>query len=163
MNKKEAAEFLGKSPRTIAEYVSSGRLKCTYVAGKNGQEARFDEADVKKLKLEIDTPVHRGIVQTGLYRGGDQSLVVRGESQERFFHAIEALITNVGKADQLPLLTELDVKPILKLSEAQRLTGLPRAVLMAAIKERRLKAHDKKWGRGWRMKRADLDAYISKT
>lgn len=157
MNKKEAAETLGKSPRTIAEYVSSGRLKCIYINGKNGQEASFDEADVRKLKEEIDTPSHRAVV---VAPGGETALAIRGESQERFLNALETVFAKQANAE--PLLTELDVKPILKLSEAQRLTGIPRSILMDAIRAGKLAADDKKWGRGWRMKRADLDAFIAK-
>jgi excisionase family DNA binding protein len=44
--------------------------------------------------------------------------------------------------------------------EASQLSGLSRRILRQAIEEKKLKARI--IGRGWRVKRADLDAYVMK-
>jgi excisionase family DNA binding protein len=44
--------------------------------------------------------------------------------------------------------------------EAAQLSGLSRGHLREAIEEKKLKARI--IGRGWRVKRADLDAYVAK-
>jgi excisionase family DNA binding protein len=51
-------------------------------------------------------------------------------------------------------------KLLLKLDEASALTGLSRGILRQAIKDRKLKARI--IGRGWRVKRDDLDVYVKK-
>jgi excisionase family DNA binding protein len=51
-------------------------------------------------------------------------------------------------------------KLLLKLNEAQSLTGLSRLTLRAAIDEGTLKAQ--LIGRTWRIKRSDLESYIKK-
>jgi excisionase family DNA binding protein len=58
-------------------------------------------------------------------------------------------------------LSDLAVKPLLKLDEAARLTGLSRAILREAIEAGSLKA--KIVGRAWRVRRVDLDAYVSES
>ena len=62
MNKKEAAEYLGVSTRLVERYASQGRLKVTYVRGKTGREAQFEESDLEQFKSELEQPVHRATV-----------------------------------------------------------------------------------------------------
>ena len=54
MNKKEAMEYLGKSERTLGNYVKDGRLPVRYVETKNGNAAFFEPSDLEKLKAELD-------------------------------------------------------------------------------------------------------------
>jgi excisionase family DNA binding protein len=169
MNKKEAAELLGKSTRTVADYAARGRLRVTYVNGKNGQEASFDEADVRRLKGELETPLSRA----EMVPPENESLPAPPASQHmlaRFVGALEALAqsrqvpmleTADGKKRSSLSLTELSVKPVLRISEAQRLTGIPHAVLKQAIADGRLNAVENTLGHGRRIKRADLDAFIA--
>lgn len=153
MNRRETAELLGKSERTVSEYVAAGKLKQSYRPSKTGKQAHFEESDVRQLKEELEATTQRAVVVSGT-PPADTSL--RGESQERFIAALDSMFSRQTEV----ALTELDVKPILKLSEAMRLTGLPRSILLDAIKAGRLKASDK-WGRGWKLKRSDLDSWIA--
>jgi excisionase family DNA binding protein len=57
-------------------------------------------------------------------------------------------------------ITDLAHKPVLKLKEASTLTGFSYDILRDAIEKGTLKA--KIVGRAWRVKRADLDAFIRK-
>jgi excisionase family DNA binding protein len=49
---------------------------------------------------------------------------------------------------------------MLTLAEASQLSGLSRGLLLGKIKARKLKAQI--LGRGWKVKRADLEAFIRK-
>jgi hypothetical protein len=157
LNKKEASEFLGKSSRSVADYVAQGRLKVVYVAGKNGKEASFDPAELKRFKEEMETPVVRGTVSA---ENGSKVPAIRSEQSNQLAALVQALSQQSGGG--LPSLTELDVKPILSLAEVQRFTGIPRQRLMEAIKAKKLKACNGEWGRGWKIKRQDLNTYIVK-
>ncbi|MEH1874182.1 helix-turn-helix domain-containing protein [Nostoc sp.] len=53
----------------------------------------------------------------------------------------------------------LHVKPLLTLSEAQKLSGLSRQYLIQAIRENRLKGD--KIGKAWRVKRRDLERFVA--
>jgi excisionase family DNA binding protein len=81
---------------------------------------------------------------------------------------------SVSEASGLPILRQLLAsiantpkasvaiadKPLLKLDEASALTGLSRGILKSAIDGKKLKARI--IGRSWRIKRADLDTFVSK-
>jgi excisionase family DNA binding protein len=56
--------------------------------------------------------------------------------------------------------SDLAHKLTLSLAEAAQLSGLSRNHLRAAIEEKKLKARI--IGRGWRVKRSDLEAYVVK-
>jgi excisionase family DNA binding protein len=57
-------------------------------------------------------------------------------------------------------LAPLEAKLTLNLQEASALSGLSRGRLLDAVHSKKLKA--KIIGRGWRVKRDDLDAYVKK-
>ncbi|WP_199332997.1 helix-turn-helix domain-containing protein [Nostoc sp. FACHB-190] len=65
----------------------------------------------------------------------------------------------LGRADTQPVVLIAD-KLLLTLPEAQTLTGLSRELLRDAIASGELKA--KVIGKGWRIKRTDLDRYVEK-
>lgn len=163
MNKKEAAEFLGKSVRAVQRYTSDGKLTVKYVPGKTGLEAVYDESEVRRLKEEIEIAVYQPSLDgadtaetasnaTALSRAtvSDLERVASTAATtfgERMMSAFEAA-KPVAVADKLTL----------TLPEAAVLAGLSRGWLLAAIKAGALSAA--KRGRGWNIKRADLDDYI---
>ena len=61
LTKLEACELLGKSKRTVDNYVSDGRLPMHYVAGPNGRESRFALADVERVKRDNAPPIPRAV------------------------------------------------------------------------------------------------------
>lgn len=69
---------------------------------------------------------------------------------------IEALL---GRSDNQPVVAIAD-KLLLTIAEAQALTGLSKEVLRSAIASGELKA--KVIGKGWRVKRSDLQEYVDK-
>lgn len=55
MNKREAAEFLGTTVRSIESYVQKKKLRPEKVQGENGLEWRFDRAELEELKAARST------------------------------------------------------------------------------------------------------------
>ena len=65
-----------------------------------------------------------------------------------------------ARPDIAPAAVPVFEKLTLSLTEASQLSGLSRNHLRQAIEEKKLKARI--IGRGWRVKRDDLDAYVRK-
>lgn len=57
MTRSEVAIALGVSEKTVARYITAGRLSAHYVRGKTGQQLEIAEADVERLKIEMETPI----------------------------------------------------------------------------------------------------------
>jgi len=144
MNKKEVSEFLGVSTRIVEKYASEGRLgEITYVRGKTGKQAEYDREAVEKLKRILESP--------------DTALTATRSPDARLFAAqlVEA-ITNREEARSASV--RVSEKLLLNLNDCRLLTGLSDANLRGAIKSKKLKA--KIIGRGWKVKRQDLDKFI---
>jgi excisionase family DNA binding protein len=154
MNKKEAADFLGISTRLVSRYVSQGRLKCTYVRGRTGREATYEQSDLERLKNELEEPVHRAEM-TSLEPSNGTSIPAVRE------HVITALASLIQKQIELPKgrpEMPLENKPLLTFKEAQIYTGLSEEILNDAVEAGKLKAE--KVGYARRVKRSAIDAYI---
>jgi excisionase family DNA binding protein len=174
ISKEEAADILDSSARTVERLAGSGRLSVTYEQGKTRKVPRFEEAEVRQLKAELDgqtSPARAAVV-------GSEEIATRGDNGDK----IGALLSLLGSQDfwagvasmnaPLALPPAPDVKghaapPVqladkltLNLAEAAQLSGLSRDHLRGAIGEKKLKA--KIIGRGWRVKRDDLEAYVKK-
>lgn len=160
MTKKEAAAYLNVSERAIERYTSKGKLHVRYKKRDiGGSIAVYDEEELKRLKAAIaratklkklpkpaDKPTPRK--QVALSRVGASDFA------QLFGAAFKA------HRESEHLTVAITDKLTLDLSEAAALSGLSRGFLIEAINKRQLKA--RKIGRGWRMKRSDLDAYVKK-
>jgi excisionase family DNA binding protein len=164
MNKKQAAEFLGTSERAIERYAAKGKLTVRYQKGQRGDEAVFDERELKKLRAELEQKHSRvrPAVAPMSDTPDDQTLALSEVSRNQQANQLLALIATAmqpGPAGtHAPVAVEN--KLILTLAEAQALTNLSRDHLRAAIETGKLKARI--IGRGWKIKRADLDKYVLK-
>jgi excisionase family DNA binding protein len=161
MNKKEAAEVLGVTTRQVETYAGKGRLgEVRYVRGRTGKQADYDAEAVERLRVELAEPDQQitALQATNSQTSGLSVLA----NTERLITTLEALgFTRAdAHARPSPSIADLAAKPLLTLAEARELTGLARGVLREAIDRGKLKA--KIIGRAWRVKRADLDAYIRK-
>jgi predicted site-specific integrase-resolvase len=56
LGKKEAADYLGMSTRTLERYVNDGRLSVRYEESTNGQIALFDPQELDQLKEQKQIP-----------------------------------------------------------------------------------------------------------
>ena len=164
MNKEEAASFLGVSVRALQRYASQGKLSVTYTRGARGQVAQFDEEELKALKEHLSQPVYpqRPTVTTSTNDKPIPQAVAPVTASDLVPAAIgERLITALERLQPNGHVTlSLGDKLTLSLREASLLAGLSRAYLTAAIHSKKLKAA--KRGRGWNIKRADLDTYIQR-
>lgn len=162
MNKKAAAEYLQVSTRAIERYTAKGKLTPHYIAGKSGQVADYDQAQLEQLKQEMAAPMR----------------IIRRKSDtrdNRLSHLsdlpnISQSLTPAGLGEFLKLMlagesgkkrkavAPVESKLLLSLDDAAAL-GFSRGELLDAIHAKKLKAH--KRGK-WRIKRADLDAYVKK-
>lgn len=178
MNKQDAANLLGVTPRTLESYVKAGRVPVSYVRGKTRPVADFEESELQRLKSQLEAPVNASALVLSEPRGTAIDTLSQFDvvstldaassevSKETARAALVALArlagveagdngalvpgnaTSVGTADKL----------LLTLAEAQALTGLSRGVLRAAIGAKELKA--RQIGRAWRIKRADLERFV---
>ena len=166
MNKKEAADFLGISPRTLERYTTQKKLSVTYRQGKTAAEAIYDEAELRRFKdaLEnktfptrpaVEAPATdvQALVATARATGLTEAV---GAFRNDFIDALRALRVD----GQQPGGVAISEKLTLSLQEAAQLSGLSRGHLRQAIEGKKLKARI--IGRGWKVKREDLEAYVRK-
>jgi len=163
LNKEEAASFLGVSVHALQRYVSQGKLSVTYTRGARGQVAQFNEEELKAFKDQLTQPAYpqRPTVAATYDKPSPQAVasvtasgLVPAAIGERLITALEKLQPNGH------VTISLGDKLTLSLREASLLAGLSRSFLSDAIHSKKLKAAMR--GRGWNIKRADLETYIKK-
>jgi excisionase family DNA binding protein len=161
MNKKEAAEHLGVSTRLVEKYSSEGRLgEVTYIRGRTGKQAEYDRQAVEKLKAVLDTPDTAIATRTPDARLFAAHLVEILERREQAnIEAIRGLLTD-GSDNPRSASVRVSEKVLLTIADCRLLTGLSDASLRNAIHSGKLKARI--LGRGYKIKRSDLDRYIEK-
>jgi predicted transcriptional regulator len=143
MNKKETAEVLGISTRLVEKYASEGRLgNVIYVRGKTGKIADYDREAVEKLKLVLESPDTAIATKTSDARLIVASLVQAITSRE------ETHTASVRVSEKL----------LLTVNDCRLLTGLSEQSLRDAIHDGKLKG--KVIGRGYKVKKADLNLFI---
>lgn len=144
MNKKQVAEFLGVSTRVVEKYASEGRLgQVIYVRGKTGKQAEYNREAVENLKTVLESPDTAIATKTP-----DARLIVAS--------LVEAMASREGLRSASVRVSE---KLLLNLNDCKLLTGLSERSLRDAIKSGRLKA--KIIGRGWKVKKQELDNFVS--
>ncbi len=165
MKKNEAADYLGISTRQLANYANQGKLSVQYERGRTGDVAVYDRTELRKLKAEIDgrhAPRH-AVTREGDGQDNESiALVPTLASNLSHLPALQTLFAAMldGKTMSAPSISDLAAKPLLTLAEAQRLTGLSRQTLLEAHHARKLKLIT--IGRGYKVKRIDLDGFINK-
>jgi excisionase family DNA binding protein len=144
MNKKKAAEFLGVSTRLVEKYASEGRLgEITYIRGKTGKQAEYDQTAVETLKKQLESP--------------DTAIATKNPDARLFVaQLLEAMATREQPRNEPIRVSE---KLLLNLKDCQLLTGLSRLTLRNAIDSGNLKARI--IGRGYKIKRRDLDKFVN--
>jgi hypothetical protein len=177
MNKKEAAEYLAISARSLERYTTARRLSVTYAKGKTRPVAVYDADELAALKSELETGVHHPAQPTAtkadkldtnrantlatfdnapatMAQDATGGAIVHIDRVEEFARVLAAAIAQERRGA-----TVAD-KLLLSLDECRTLTGLSRGVLRQAIGDGSLRGRI--IGRGFKVKRPDLDSYISK-
>jgi excisionase family DNA binding protein len=163
MNKKEAADYLKVSTRAIERYTSKGRLTPSYEPGRTGPAPVYDRAQLDDLRREMESaltamPLKRDKPATSDKGDKSKALAIARQAPGDMLVALVAAIEK-ARSEARPQ-APLEAKLTLNLQEASALSGLSRGYLLEAIKGKKLKARI--IGRGWRVKRDDLDAYVKK-
>jgi hypothetical protein len=148
MNKIEAAKELKISVRSLQRLAQSGVLKVVYKRGDSGkQEAVFDADDIAKYKIERDKPVDK-LVPVPAMTKNDLARSNTLEFLDVFKNALTSQKSVVPIADKI----------LLAVQDCRLLTGLSEKRIIEAIKSEKLKA--KFIGKGWKIKRGDLNNFI---
>ena len=179
MNKIEASEFLGVGVRSLERYTTKNRIAARYEKGKTGKTLVYDRDELERFKAELESATHLPTVEAagaptnrmetpispssatpanGLARvgaGNDIGLaILQALSQLQPAAPALAAPAEPHGVPSLPVSQKL----MLTLDEAQVYSGLSRANLMDAIHAETLRAQ--KIGRGWKIKRRDLESYV---
>ena len=161
LSKKEAAEYLGISSRTLERHVKDGKIGVRYQPGATNDVAMFDEQDLENFKNERQAPkIKPTVVQSTseLVDRQPTDLIDRtAQSSGGFLAPLIAPFRDFSeRLFSFPFL--LQGKILVTLNEAQIITGLSREILMTAIKSGELEA--KIMGKAYRIKRKELERYI---
>jgi excisionase family DNA binding protein len=150
MNKIGAAKELKISVRSLQRLAQSGVLKVVYKRGDSGkQEAVFDADDIAKYKIERDKPIDK-LVPVSAMTKNDLARSNTLEFLDVFKNALTSRKSVVPIAD----------KVLLTVQDCRALTGLSEQIIRDAIRGETLKA--RRIGRGFKVKRTDLDDFIDK-
>ena len=174
MTKKEAADFLGVSTRTLERNTEKNLIAARYEKGKTSDVLVYDREELERFKAERESPVHLPTIEAATpdnrmenspSTNSDTALArfdaghSMGDGAGDFaFALVQALAQMQPHADAGPAATPPSQKLLLSLAEAQSYSGLSRANLMDAIHDESLAA--KIIGRGWKIKRRDLENYV---
>jgi hypothetical protein len=160
MDKEQAAKFLGVSVRTLQRHTAAGRISAKYSHGDRGPQAEYDRAELERFKRELAevTSYVRPTVTPDTPDGGSTALApIQPNFAEHLAQAFEKLTDALRPAAPPVPLSE---KLMLTLAESSQLSGLSRGFLRGAIGKKKLKGQI--IGRGWKVKRADLEVFIQK-
>lgn len=178
MDKQQAAQFLGISTRMVERYEKAGRLASRTVRDGNTRKNVYDQDTLDRLKAELNalqirpeieqpdtsrtTPTTTTTPQAEAHRSAPTTEALTLVNQgmrvlQQFAEAVELMKRATRPPKPLDQLTH---KMLLTVAEAADLFGLPQAHIRRAVETGELVA--KRIGRGLKIRRVDLDVYISK-
>lgn len=161
MTKKEAAEFLEISIKSLEKYMSKERVKFTHIQGKYGKEVYFDEEEVERFKIELgDRKLAIGVNLLKLNSDTvPPSLTEEGiaNSTQEVISLLKEIADGLSKENKAIGL-DINQKVLLTIDEVVGLTSLPPGAIKSAIKKGELKAV--KVGRSRRVKAEDFQSWV---
>ena len=166
MNKQDAAKFLNIGVRTLERYMSQRKIAYTRRRGKTGEVVSFEDWELQRFKEELYQPTHEGAVEQVRQGSSTSSSQIATSSQimadvgESLLNISEGIDTLIEIMKEFSYKVPVQTKSLLSLQEARQLSGLSRQFLLEAINDNKLKA--KIIGRAWRVKRSDLERFVSK-
>lgn len=157
MTKREAAEYLEISTRTLERWVKDGKLSVRYEPGSNGEVAIFEAEDLDRIKEEKSIirvkPATSDIIASTTLDSSEVLPIAPGGFFAPLFRPFGDFAERLFS---FPFL--LQGKILVNLNEAQIITGLSRDILMSAIKSGELESRI--MGKSYRIKRVELDRYV---
>lgn len=166
LNKQLAAEFLGVTVRTLERYTQEGKIGGRYEKGKTRSVLVYSEDELRTFKTELETTTYKpAVAQTPTNPDKNEAALSKFVEVPQPLPLLEGLnhLADVLKAireeQEIDRLTvPIHHKLTLSLAEASALSGISRQRLRQAIKDGTLTAHA--IGRGYRVKRTDLEDYV---
>jgi excisionase family DNA binding protein len=183
-DKKQAAEYLEVTTRSLERYTNEGRISVRYEQSPNGEVAMFDPEELKNFKADRQTSrikptvVPERSAQTdpptdlpSQIARSPQTQTERYNPQSESTQGLATLIAPLAgifgdltraldRFGSRVTTVELRSKLLLTLDEAQTITGLSRDLLVDAIRAGELPS--KIMGKAYRIKTQDLEQYIAK-
>ena len=165
MNKRDAARYLGISPRALEYHVTQRNIGRRMVPGKTGDVADFNEPELRKLKATLEA---KRAPRASVEREGDESTVTEARSLTRLTDVAQLMAlleriapTLAGQNHAKPPTTISDLAHKLYLTEreATQYSGLPLATIKAARAKLNTAKHG---GRAYLVRRAALDEWAAK-
>lgn len=163
MNKKEAAEYLGFTVKNLERYMAQKKIGFQHVKGKFGNEVNFNKEELDRFKIGLaqDKVVISPAIASENSSTSLTSTTISNDSianlTNEFRLTLQDFYQRLLEQNQQVSLS-LGEKLTLSLVEASQLAGLSQGWLRKAIKDNKLKAA--KRGKGWNIKRADLETYV---
>ncbi len=178
MTKKEAAEYLEMSERSLERHTKDNRIGVRYERGKTKPVPVYDAGDLDRFKAELETPVHRPAVEkmpTGADTNAAESGAIQLARPAEFLQMIEGVINATarevakamatgadnGASKRQSLETPLKDRAFLSVEESAAHLGISQGSIEKAIKARALTVH-RELARGRRIKRVELDKWAAK-
>ncbi|MGI8996433.1 MAG: excisionase family DNA-binding protein [Pyrinomonadaceae bacterium] len=167
MNKQQAAAEIGIGVRTLERMIANNEIAAFEVPGKTRSVIEIPEAEVERVKQErahptqIARPAIAAPDATAPPAAIPPNLALEPRTVAVFGELLRQALLSAPAQSKAPVVTvSLGDKLTLNLREASALAGLSRDFLLQAIHAGKLRAA--KRGRGWNIKRSDLDAYYRK-
>ena len=159
MNKKEAAAYLGISTRTLEYHQKKKRISVRYEKGLTGDEAIYDEAELRKLKAALQKPTRATSAAVAPGPEPAQGLEtlrgsIAGPVAASSPEALAAFVQVI--AAHLP--DRLD-EELFSLPQAAKRSGVPVSHLRRAVQTGTLKTVAIGGGYG-KVKRSDLNRFV---
>lgn len=166
LTKQQAAELLGVTVRTLERYTQEGKIGGRYEKGKTRSVLVYDESELRAFKTELESKTYKPAVnQTPTNPDKDKAELSRSVEVFQLLPLLDGLsqltdvVKRVREEQEIDrLIVPIHHKLTLNLDEASALSGISRQRLRQAIKDGTLQAQI--IGRGYRVKRTDLEDYV---
>jgi hypothetical protein len=168
ITKSEARKILNKSERAVERYSRAEGdklplLSVTYEKGTTRDVPMYDEDEVRELAARLRNPqtAARGVIVSP--EGQQTAIATRADNADKLVAILERLSTLAEprpgiQAQPVESIVDLAHKLVLTEKEAARFTGLP----LSLIRANRTKLKAQIIGRGYKVKREALEAFVKK-
>lgn len=164
MNKEQAAEYLGFSVKNLQRLMKEKKIQFTYIKGKNGQQAYFEQAELDRYKF--DQEKQSNIISPSVVVENNPSTSISKPSSKGssilintsdLMNILEKIAQGLTKQNQ-QVMFPINERMTLTTEEVSGISGFPLGAIKRAIKEGALKAV--KVGRAKRVRREDLEVWV---
>jgi excisionase family DNA binding protein len=161
MKKFDAAKFLDISEKTLERLVKNGEISSKLEKGKTRDVVVFDDDELKTFKEKRESSKHRPAFSSSddsLAQNSLSLIPTKADNLDRQNQTLEFLdVLRNALTSQKPVVPIAD-KILLTVNDCRLLTGLSEQSLRDAIHDGKLNARI--IGRGYKVKRKDLDEFI---